>query len=124
SGRGNIGTNRGTNAISTTLDASNYTTYGPSIIGANRYNGTITGNIENTVIGGTTAAQGGIGNFDGGSGTEADRLSKAALGASNEGIYDAYTSEQRAKLAFDSATYKILGNIHSHLVKGSFGNAD
>ncbi|WP_427813276.1 hypothetical protein ACQKTA_07155 [Enterococcus sp. 22-H-5-01] len=122
SGYGNIGVDSGKQAIETTIDASKYTSYGPSIVGANRYAGTVTGNITNTITAGTSPSQGGVGNFDGGGGPDASKLTKNGIGAANETTYDAYTPDQRTDLAFKSAQYKIIGNIDSHLVSGSFGN--
>lgn len=124
SGYGNVGSSTGEPAITNHLDASQYATYGPNFVGANRYTGVVTGNISNTVKAGLNPTQGGMGNFDGGGGTDASRLTKASLGGSNETIYDAYSPQERATLAFNSAQYKIIGDIHSHLVSGSFGNQD
>lgn len=119
---GNIGSSIGEPVITNRLDASQYSTYGPNFVGANRYKGVITGNISNTVKAGLNPTQGGMGDFDGGGGIDASRLTKGLLGGSNETIYDAYSPQERATLAFNSAEYKIIGDIHSHLVRGSFGN--
>ncbi len=114
----------GNTVLYTNFDTSKFTSSGPSVIGANRYQGTIKGNIENYVTAGTTSALGGIRNFDGGGGDNVSRLTKAGIGASNETTYDAYSVEERASLAESAATFKIYGNITSHLISGSFGNGD
>lgn len=122
SGYGNVGDASNKNVIINTINTSSNNTSGPSIVGANRYTGIITGNVINTVTAGVNPSQGGIGNFDGGGGDDASTLSKSAMGASNESVYDDYTSDQRTELAKKSANYQIIGNIDSHLVSGSFGN--
>ena len=42
------------------------------------------------------------------------------MGASNTTTYDNYTPAQRAQLAEAGASFKVYGNITSHLVSGSF----
>lgn len=44
------------------------------------------------------------------------------MGASNTTTYDNYTPAQRAQLAEAGASFKVYGNITSHLVSGSFSN--
>ena len=44
------------------------------------------------------------------------------MGASNTTTYDNYTPEQRAALAEAAASFKVYGDITSHLVSGSFSN--
>ncbi len=49
-------------------------------------------------------------------------LSQSSMGASNTTTYDNYTPEQRAALAEAAASFKVYGDITSHLVSGSFSN--
>ena len=91
-------------------------------IGGNRYSGTINGNIVNTVKAGPSASVGGIGDFNGGGGNNVSTLSQSSMGASNTTTYDNYTPAQRAQLAEAGASFKVYGNITSHLVSGSFSN--
>lgn len=121
SSRGNIGTNRSTDGIETNLDSSLYSAGRAEFEGGNRYTGTVTGNITNTVKAGTPSA-GGINDFNGGAGNNVVKFNKSGIGASNETTYDAYTPQQRADLAKAAAEFKVFGNITSKLVSGSFNN--
>ncbi|MBO1300250.1 MULTISPECIES: hypothetical protein [unclassified Enterococcus] len=122
SSRGNIGTNRSTDGIETNLDSSSYSAGRAEFEGGNRYSGTVTGNITNTIKAGTSSA-GGINDFNGGAGNNVEKFNKSGIGASNEATYDAYTPDQRANLAKAAATFKVFGNITSKLVSGSFNNS-
>lgn len=119
---GNIGSDRSKDAIVTNLDASSYSTGRSEFEGGNRNTGTITGNIVNTVKAGPSASVGGIGDFNGGGGNNVSTLTQSSMGASNTTTYDNYTPEQRAALAEAAASFKVYGDITSHLVSGSFSN--
>lgn len=119
---GNIGSDRSKDAIVTNLDASSYSTGRSEFEGGNRNTGTIIGNIVNTVKAGPSASVGGIGDFNGGGGNNVSTLSQSSMGASNTTTYDNYTPEQRAALAEAAASFKVYGDITSHLVSGSFSN--
>lgn len=119
---GNIGSDRSKDAIVTNLDASRYSTGRSEFEGGNRNTGTITGNIVNTVKAGPSASVGGIGDFNGGGGNNVSTLTQSSMGASNTTTYDNYTPEQRAALAEAAASFKVYGDITSHLVSGSFSN--
>ena len=119
---GNIGSDRSKDAIVTNLDASSYSTGRSEFEGGNRNTGTITGNIVNTVKAGPSASVGGIGDFNGGGGNNVSTLTQSSMGASNTTTYDNYTPEQRAALAEVAASFKVYGDITSHLVSGSFSN--
>lgn len=119
---GNIGSDRSKDAIVTNLDASSYSTGRSDFEGGNRNTGTITGNIVNTVKAGPSASVGGIGDFNGGGGNNVSILTQSSMGASNTTTYDNYTPEQRAALAEAAASFKVYGDITSHLVSGSFSN--
>lgn len=119
---GNIGSDRSKDAIVTNLDASSYSTGRSEFEGGNRNTGTITGNIVNTVKAGPSASVGGIGDFNGGGGNDVSKLTQSSMGASNTTTYDNYTPEQRAALAEAAASFKVYGDITSHLVSGSFSN--
>ncbi|MFU7538901.1 hypothetical protein [Enterococcus casseliflavus] len=119
---GNIGSDRSKDAIVTNLDASSYSTGRSEFEGGNRNTGTITGNIVNTVKAGPSASVGGIGGFNGGGGNNVSTLTQSSMGASNTTTYDNYTPEQRAALAEAAASFKVYGDITSHLVSGSFSN--
>jgi len=119
---GNIGSDRSKDAIVTNLDASSYSTGRSEFEGGNRNTGTITGNIVNTVKAGPSASVGGIGDFNGGGGNNVSTLTQSSMGASNTTTYDNYTPEQRAALAEEAASFKVYGDITSHLVSGSFSN--
>ena len=119
---GNIGSDRSKDAIVTNLDASSYSTGRSEFEGGNRNIGTITGNIVNTVKAGPSASVGGIGDFNGGGGNNVSTLTQSSMGASNTTTYDNYTPEQRAALAEAAASFKVYGDITSHLVSGSFSN--
>ncbi|MBO1095125.1 hypothetical protein FQS90_01000 [Enterococcus casseliflavus] len=119
---GNIGSDRSKDAIVTNLDASSYSTGRSDFEGGNRNTGTITGNIVNTVKAGPSASVGGIGDFNGGGGNNVSTLTQSSMGASNTTTYDNYTPEQRAALAEAAASFKVYGDITSHLVSGSFSN--
>ncbi|SFE62611.1 hypothetical protein SAMN04487887_1271, partial [Enterococcus casseliflavus] len=119
---GNIGSDRSKDAIVTNLDASSYSTGRSEFEGGNRNTGTITGNIVNTVKAGPSASVGGIGDFNGGGGNNVSTLTQSSMGASNTTTYDNYTPEQRAALAEAAASFKVYGDITSHLVNGSFSN--
>ncbi|WP_430610891.1 WxL domain-containing protein [Enterococcus sp. DIV0876] len=121
--RGDVGSSKEEFAIKNKVDTSQHETVGPSFAGGNSQEGTITGSISNTVKAGLNPEQGGIGDFHGGyESIVGTSLTKATLGGTDETIYDSYTPEERANLAFNNANQKILGDIHSHLVSGSFGN--
>lgn len=117
---GNIGSEPAKDAIVTNLDSSLYSTGRATFEGGNRYSGTINGNIVNTVKAGPSASVGGIGDFNGGGGNNVSTLSQSSMGASNTTTYDNYTPAQRAQLAEAGASFKVYGNITSHLVSGSF----
>ncbi|MFB8531530.1 hypothetical protein [Enterococcus casseliflavus] len=119
---GNIGSDRSKDTIVTNLDASSYSTGRSEFEGGNRNTGTITGNIVNTVKAGPSASVGGIGDFNGGGGNNVSTLTQSSMGASNTTTYDNYTPEQRAALAEAAASFKVYGDITSHLVSGSFSN--
>lgn len=119
---GNIGSEPAKDAIVTNLDSSLYSTGRATFEGGNRYSGTINGNIVNTVKAGPSASVGGIGDFNGGGGNNVSTLSQSSMGASNTTTYDNYTPAQRAQLAEAGASFKVYGNITSHLVSGSFSN--
>ena len=119
---GNIGSDRSKDAIVTNLDASSYSTGRSEFEGGNRNTGTITGNIVNTVKAGPSASVGGIGDFNGGGWNDVSKLTQSSMGASNTTTYDNYTPEQRAALAEAAASFKVYGDITSHLVSGSFSN--
>ncbi|WP_429967616.1 hypothetical protein [Enterococcus sp. AZ046] len=119
---GNIGSDRSKDAIVTNLDASSYSTGRSEFEGGNRNTGTITGNLVNTVKAGPSASVGGIGDFNGGGGNNVSTLTQSSMGASNTTTYDNYTPEQRAALAEAAASFKVYGDITSHLVSGSFSN--
>lgn len=119
---GNIGSDRSKDAIVTNLDASSYSTGRSEFEGGNRNTGTITGNIVNTVKAGPSASVGGIGDFNGGGGNNVSTLTQSSMGASNTTTYDNYTPEQRAALAEAATSFKVYGDITSHLVSGSFSN--
>ena len=119
---GDIGSDPTKDAIRTNLDSSLYTTGRATFEGGNRNTGTIKGNIVNTVKAGPSANVGGIGDFNGGGGNNVSTLSQSSMGASNITTYDNYTPAQRAQLAEAGASFKVYGNITSHLVSGSFSN--
>ncbi|MBS7577360.1 hypothetical protein HOY36_07395 [Enterococcus sp. MMGLQ5-2] len=119
---GNIGSDRNKDAITTNLDTSLYKGGYADFEGGNRSSGIITGNIVNTVKAGTSSSSGGIGDFNGGGGNNISKLSQSSMGASNQTVYDAYTSDQRSEIARNSAAFKVFGNITSKLISGSFSN--
>ncbi len=119
---GDIGSDASKDAVTTTLDASAYTSGRSDFEGGNRNTGTITGNIVNTVKAGPSASVGGIGDFNGAGGNNVNTLSQSSIGASNTTTYDNYTPAQRAALAEAAANFKVYGNVTSHLVSGSFSN--
>jgi hypothetical protein len=119
---GNIGSESNKNAIVTNLDSSLYSTGRATFEGGNRNSGTIKGNIINTVKAGPSASVGGIGDFNGGGGNNVSTLTQSSIGAANTTTYDNYTPTQRAQLAEAAASFKVYGNITSHLVSGSFSN--
>ncbi len=121
SSRGDIGTNRATDGITTNLNTQLYSAGRADFEGGNQYSGTIIGNITNVVTAGTNTA-GGINDFNGGAGNNVSKFNKSQIGASNEATYDAYTPQQRAELAKSAAAFKVFGNISSKLVSGSFNN--
>ncbi len=121
SSRGDIGTNRATDGITTNLNTQLYSAGRADFEGGNQYSGTIIGDITNVVTAGTNSA-GGINDFNGGAGNNVSKFNKSQIGASNEATYDAYTPQQRAELAKSAAAFKVFGNISSKLVSGSFNN--
>lgn len=121
SSRGDIGTNRTTDGITTNLNTQLYSAGRADFEGGNQYSGTIIGDITNVVTAGTNSA-GGINDFNGGAGNNVSKFNKSQIGASNEATYDAYTPQQRAELAKSAAAFKVFGNISSKLVSGSFNN--
>ncbi|PQE36694.1 hypothetical protein CUS07_01770 [Enterococcus faecalis] len=121
SSRGDIGTNRATDGITTNLNTQLYSAGRADFEGGNQYSGTIIGDITNVVTAGTNTA-GGINDFNGGAGNNVSKFNKSQIGASNEATYDAYTPQQRAELAKSAAAFKVFGNISSKLVSGSFNN--
>lgn len=118
--QGNIGSTVNGPAITTNIDSSNFTTGRATFTGANNLQGTITGNITNKIKAGTASA-GGFNDVNGGGGNSIARVTRAALlGGATEAVYDAKTPEQRAVLAEAAATFKVYGNISTHLVSGAF----
>ncbi|MGH1815555.1 WxL domain-containing protein [Enterococcus casseliflavus] len=119
---GEIGSERGENAITTHLDTSQYTTGQATFEGGNQNSGTIIGNITNTVKAGPSYNVGSIGDFNGGGGNDISKLTQSTMGAANVTNFDNSTPEERAALAEAGAAFKVYGDISSHLVSGSFSN--
>ena len=119
---GDIGTPGNQVAIQTNLDTSQYSAGQAEFEGANRYQGTIYGEINNTLLAGGYQA-GSLGDVNGGGGNDIAVLSQSSMGASNETNYDASTPEQRAALAKNAASFKVFGNISTKILGGSVSNS-
>lgn len=111
---GDIGTDRSANAISTSLDSSQFSDGTGVFVGANAKDGTITGSINNSIKAGEYH-KGSLVRVDGGAGMDVDT---ANLQTGTDASYDEMTPQERKDYAEKTAKFKVYGNITTTIAQG------
>ena len=101
-------------AINNTVDTSNFSSGSVGIIGANRTDGTIKGDITNVL----KAGKPNKGSFNGVNGGNSSDSSAVAMSSKNDANYDAATPAERQADAESQAKFKVYGNISTNILEG------
>lgn len=115
---GNIGSAAIETGIITNLDTSKFSTGTVYYNGANTNEGTIRGDIRNTIKAGKLNA-GSIIQINGAGGRSVTRLTNALNGSTDLAAYDAMTPQARKEAAETGARFKVYGDIYTDVLGGA-----